>query len=62
LPQDAADPAGRIECARFRLGVFLSLDSWGPGIEASRLAKVISALSLLLWLSVITAGRYIGFK
>lgn len=45
----------------FRLGVFLSLDSWGPGIEASRLAKVISALSLLLWLSVITAGRYIGF-
>lgn len=45
----------------FRLGVFLSVDSWGPGIEASHLAKVISALSLLLWLSVITAGRYIGF-
>jgi hypothetical protein len=45
----------------FRLGVFLDLESWGPGIEASRLAKVISALSLLIWIAVITAGRYIGF-
>ena len=45
----------------FRLGVFLDLDSWGSGIEASRLAKVISALSLLIWITVITAGRYIGF-
>jgi hypothetical protein len=45
----------------FRLGVFLDLDAWGPGIEASRLAKVISALSLLIWIGVITAGRYIAF-
>lgn len=45
----------------FRLGVFLDLEAWGPGIEASRLAKVISALSLLLWVAVITAGRYIAF-
>jgi len=45
----------------FRLGVFLDLDAWGPGIEASRLAKVISALSLLIWIAVITAGRYIAF-
>jgi hypothetical protein len=45
----------------FRLGVFLDLERWGPGIEASRLAKVISALSLLIWLAVITAGRYIAF-
>lgn len=45
----------------FRLGVFLDLDAWGPGIEASRLAKVISAASILLWIAVITAGRYIGF-
>ncbi len=45
----------------FRLGVFIDVDKWGPGIEASRLAKVISALSLLLWFAVITAGRYIAF-
>jgi len=45
----------------FRLGVFLDLEHWGPGIEASRLAKVISALSIVIWLAVITAGRYIAF-
>lgn len=45
----------------FRLGVFLDLQAWGPGIDASRLAKVISALSLLIWFAVITAGRYIAF-
>ncbi|HTT06407.1 MAG TPA: hypothetical protein VMF64_14090 [Steroidobacteraceae bacterium] len=45
----------------FRLGVFLDLERWGPGIEASRLAKVISALSIVIWLAVITAGRYIAF-
>jgi hypothetical protein len=41
--------------------VFLDLETWGPGIEASRLAKFISALSLLIWIAVITAGRYIAF-
>ncbi len=45
----------------FRLGVFLDLETWGAGIEASRLAQVISALSLLIWIAVITAGRYIAF-
>jgi hypothetical protein len=45
----------------FRLGVFMDVDKWGPGIEASYLAKVISALSLLIWIGVITAGRYIAF-
>jgi hypothetical protein len=45
----------------FRLGVFLDLERWGPGIEASPLAKIISALSILIWLGVITAGRYIAF-
>jgi hypothetical protein len=45
----------------FRLGVFIDVDKWGPGIEASRLAKVISALSLLIWFAVITAGRFIAF-
>lgn len=45
----------------FRLGVFLDLEAWGPGIDASVLAKVISAMSLAIWIAVITAGRYIAF-
>jgi hypothetical protein len=45
----------------FRLGVFFDVDKWGPGIEASKLAKGISALSLLIWVGVITAGRFIAF-
>jgi hypothetical protein len=45
----------------FRLGVFIDVDKWGPEIEASRLAKIISALSILIWFAVITAGRYIAF-
>jgi len=45
----------------FQLGVFIDVDKWEPGIEASRLAKVISALSLLIWFAVITAGRFIAF-
>ena len=45
----------------FRLGVFIDLEKWGPGIETSRLAKTISAISLLLWMAVITCGRYIAF-
>lgn len=45
----------------FRLGVFIDVDKWGPGIEASRLAKVISALSIVIWFGVITAGRFIAF-
>lgn len=45
----------------FRLGVFLDLDKWGSGIEASRLAKAISVLSLLIWVGVIAAGRFIAF-
>jgi hypothetical protein len=43
----------------FRLGVFLDVEKWGAGIEASPLAKVISAMSLLLWIAVIVGGRFI---
>jgi hypothetical protein len=45
----------------FRLGVFLDLEKWGSGIEASPLAKIISGLSLLIWIAIIVAGRYIAF-
>jgi hypothetical protein len=45
----------------FQIGFFLDLEKWGPNIEASRLAKVVSALSILIWIAVITGGRYIAF-
>jgi hypothetical protein len=45
----------------FQIGFFLDLEKWGPNIEASRLAKVVSAISILLWIAVITGGRYIAF-
>lgn len=45
----------------FRLGVFIDIEKWGPDIDASRLAKVISVLSIVFWFGVITAGRFIAF-
>ena len=45
----------------FQLVVVIVVDILGPGIEASRLAKVISALSILIWFGVIMAGRFIAF-
>lgn len=37
------------------------LDSWGAGVDASRFAKVTSFVSLVLWVAIITAGRFIAF-
>jgi hypothetical protein len=45
----------------FRLSVFIDVDKWGAGIEASRLAKVISAISLIFWGAVIACARFIPF-
>jgi len=45
----------------FQVGFFLDLEKWGPNIEASRTAKIVSALSILLWIAVITGGRFIAF-
>jgi hypothetical protein len=45
----------------FRLSVFIDVEKWGPGIDASRLAKVISAVSLFFWGAVITCARFIPF-
>jgi hypothetical protein len=44
----------------FQVGFFLDLEKWGPNIEASRVAKVVSALSIIIWIAVITGGRYIA--
>jgi hypothetical protein len=45
----------------FRLSVFAHIDKWGADVEGSPLAKRIATLSLLLWVAVIVAGRYIAF-
>ncbi len=45
----------------FELGVFTNLDRWQDKVETSSLAKVISVISLALWIAVIFGGRYIAF-
>lgn len=43
----------------FRLSVFPDVRKWDAGVDASPLAKLISGLSLLLWITVIVCGRFI---
>jgi hypothetical protein len=45
----------------FWISVLPKVAAWGPGEDASPLAKKISMASLLLWVGVITAGRFIAF-
>jgi hypothetical protein len=45
----------------FWVSILKHVDEWGPDVDASRLAKVISAASLLFWTGVVTAGRFIAF-
>lgn len=45
----------------FQLSVFIDLEKWGAGIEASKKARIISALSLVIWVGVITLARFIPF-
>ena len=45
----------------FWVSILKHVDEWGPEVDASSLAKVISAASLLFWVGVVTAGRFIAF-
>ena len=45
----------------FWVSILKQVDEWGPDADASRLAKIISAASLLFWTGVVTAGRFIAF-
>ena len=45
----------------FWLSISPKVDAIESGVDASMTAKVISALSLLFWVGVITAGRFIAF-
>jgi hypothetical protein len=46
----------------FWLAVLSDVDDWGAGVKASPLAKLISLASLLFWVAVVTAGRFIAFS
>jgi len=46
----------------FWLVVLKHVDEWGPDADASRLAKVISAISLLFWVGVVTVDSLIEFS
>ena len=45
----------------FWLSVSPKVGLIGSGVDASRTAKVISFISLVFWIAVITAGRFIAF-
>jgi hypothetical protein len=46
----------------FWIAVSPQVLSFGPGVEATRLAKVLSLLSLTFWVAIIFAGRFIAFE
>jgi hypothetical protein len=46
----------------FWIKVSPQMKNWGAGVDASPLAKWLSFASLLFWLSVIVAGRFIAFS
>jgi hypothetical protein len=45
----------------FWIAILKHVDEWGPDVDASRTAKIISAASLLFWTGVVTGGRFIAF-
>lgn len=46
----------------FSISITPQVASWGPGVDASRLAKCISLASLLFWVAIVFAGRFIAFE
>lgn len=45
----------------FWISALPKTDDWGAGVDASATAKVISLVSLVLWVGIIAAGRFIAF-
>jgi hypothetical protein len=45
----------------FWISVSPQVHSWGAGVDSSRLAKGLSLASLIFWVSIIFAGRFIAF-
>ena len=47
--------------AAFHTGVFRSVTEWDRDVEPPRSAKIAAALSLALWVGVVSAGRLIAY-
>jgi hypothetical protein len=45
----------------FWVAILRHVDGWGSGADTTRMAKVISGASLVFWIGVIVAGRFIAF-
>jgi hypothetical protein len=52
---------GGLNALWFWISISPKIHSVGSGMDASPTAKLISLLSLLFWIAVITAGRFIAF-
>ena len=45
----------------FRLYSYRELHDWGEYVDATPFAKIMCTLSLILWISVLVAGRFIAY-
>lgn len=53
--------AAGINAAAFHLGPFRSVQSWDSGVATPAMAKLHAALSLLIWMGVISCGRLLAY-
>ena len=53
--------AAGMNAAWFRMGPYQSVSGWDVGTPAPPLAKLSVALSLLLWIGVISCGRLLAY-
>ncbi len=50
-----------INAAAFHLGPFKSVKMWNRGVPAPVAVKSVAIVSLILWIAVITCGRFIAY-
>ena len=50
-----------INMAVFHLGAWKAVHRWNEALPTPRAARVAAGLSLLFWIGVVVAGRWIGF-
>jgi hypothetical protein len=53
--------AAGINAAIFHTGPYRSVDAWSTGVAAPRGARAAAALSLALWIAIISCGRLLAY-
>jgi hypothetical protein len=53
--------AAALNAAAFHLGPFRSVAQWDSGVATPRSAKAHAALSLMIWMGVISCGRLLAY-